>query len=1186
MELKQIVIKGFKSFADKTIINFTDGITAIVGPNGSGKSNIIEAIRWVMGETSAKSLRGDRMADIIFSGTDQRKAVNIAEVTIVLDNADHFIDNNTEEVTLTRKLHRDGRSDYFINKQTVRLKDITDIFTDSGLGKESFSIVSQGQVESVFNSKTKDRRGIFEEAAGVLKFKERKKDAENELEKTKGNLNRIKDILYELEGQRDDLENESNKAKKYLDIKANLEKADIFVTTTDILHDNEAFASGKAEESSLQSANQKTKRQEEEIDRKLNQLKAEELSKRDQSEIVHNELLNVVQNIERAESDLKLSNEKSKQSEQEKARIQEEIKSFESKSISLNKKIATLEEKIKTEQKEYESIRSKQKKADKELSKLSGSKEDLLASIRSKYMNAIQNRTQLNNQQTYLDKENSKAKAQLERYEANRSDIKNSITTSKNELQEDTTALLKTEKVLNILLCDYKKKAESFEEMKEKKQALSKKYESINRHYHKSKQKYDTLLSMQNNYSSFYQGVQKVMQNQANLEGIVGTVAELIRVPEEYQTALDLALGGNSQHIIVEDDKSGRKAISFLKKNRAGRATFLPLTTIEPRYVRSDIQQQLFRMNGFVAIASELISYDKKIKAVIQNLLGNIIIAENLKSANAISRQINRRHRIVTLEGDVINVGGSMTGGSRRKSQSAHIFSQQNELEDLKISLPKLEKQLKASQEKFESLDNELNQSSVEIEQLRLKGEEKRNEEQQLKNMINSKELTLQENKKRLKATDFEYNEVKDTLEENALTLKENKQTHLQIEKELKNIQNEMDNTEEVFTNQEKVREEINETLKEIQEELSNKKVSILSLTREKDLYNEQLEEVKQSLTHVNGVLSNNEHEKPKEPIETIEARKEKLEQVKEKLLEEQNSLKNDLAEINETLNQFESSQKGLRIKRESIQNDLSKTSVKVSQLETSLSQALNYLNEEYAVSFEESKENLADDLDYLAEKENVKALKQNIKTMGSVNVQAIEDFKLLDERYNFMSSQRDDLLKARDDLFDTMEQMDTEVATRFEETFNKVQKAFSQVFPKMFGGGRAELILTDPDNMLETGIEIKAQPPGKNLQQLSLLSGGERALTAISLLFAIIHTRPMPFVILDEVEAALDDANVLRFGNYLNSFDNDTQFIVITHRKGTMESANTLYGVVMQEKGVSNIVSVRLSDVDDILEE
>lgn len=1186
MKLKQIVIKGFKSFADKTTINFTDGITAIVGPNGSGKSNIIEAIRWVMGETSAKSLRGDRMADIIFSGTDQRKAVNIAEVTIVLDNADHFIDNDGEEVSLTRKLHRDGRSDYFINKQTVRLKDITDIFTDSGLGKESFSIVSQGQVESIFNSKAKDRRGIFEEAAGVLKFKERKKDAENELEKTKDNLNRIKDILYELEGQRDDLENESNKAKKYLDIKANLEKADIFVTTTDILHDNEALASEKAQESSKQSANQTTKRQEEEIDHKLEQLKIEELSKRDQSEIVHNELLNVVQSIERAESDLKLFNEKNKQSEQEKARIQEEIKIFESKKIALNKKIATLKNKIKTEQKEYESIQNKQKEANNELSKLSGSKEDLLKSIRSKYMDAIQSRTQLNNQQTYLDKENIKAKAQLDRYEANRSDIKDSITDSKNELQEDTTALQNTEKELNTLLFDYKKKAESFEEMRQKRLALSEKYESVNRHYQQSKQKYDTLFSMQNNYTGFYQGVQKVMQNQTNLEGIVGTVAELIRVPDEYQTALDLALGGNSQHIIVEDDKSGRNAIAFLKNSRAGRATFLPLTTIEPRYISSNIHQQLLRMNGFVAIASELISYDKKIETVIKNLLGNIIIAENLESANVISKQINRRHRIVTLEGDVINVGGSMTGGSRRKSQSAHIFSQQNELEDLKANLPKLEKKLKTSQEKLETLDNELNQSREKVDQLRLKGEEKRNEEQQLKNMINSKKMALQENEKRLKATDFEYNEVKQTLEENALTLKENNQTALQIKKELETIQNEMDNTEEVFANQEKMREEINETLKVIQEELSDKKGSISSLKREKDLYNEQLEEVEQSLIQANDVLSNSEQEKPIESIETIKARKEKLVQTKEKLLKEQNILKNNLADIKETLNQLESSQKELRIKRESIQSDLSKISVRVSQLETTLSQALNYLNEEYAVSFEESKENLVGDLDYRVEKENVKALKQKIKAMGSVNIQAIEDFKLLDERYSFMSKQRDDLLKARDDLFDTMEQMDTEVATRFEETFNKVQKAFSQVFPKMFGGGRAELILTDPDNMLETGIEIKAQPPGKNLQQLSLLSGGERALTAISLLFAIIHTRPMPFVILDEVEAALDDANVLRFGHYLNSFDNDTQFIVITHRKGTMESANTLYGVVMQEKGVSNIVSVRLSDVDDMLEE
>lgn len=1180
-------MQGFKSFADKTTIDLTDGMTAIVGPNGSGKSNIIEALRWVMGETSAKSLRGEKMADVIFAGTDQRKAVNIAEVTIVLDNSDHFIDSGTEEVSITRSLSRDGKSNYFINKQSARLKDITDIFTDSGLGKESFAIVSQGQVESVFNSKAKDRRGIFEEASGVLKFKERKHAAENDLNKTQENLNRIKDILYELEKQRTDLKSEKEKAELYTKLNKQLQQADVFVKTTDILTHNKALAEQTNKQKKLLDQLNDLKREEASVEKHIADLKLSKNNLQAESEQQHHELLGLVQAIERADADLKLYDEKNRQSVKEKRRIEEAVSRYLEKQANLKHKLLQLDKQIATEKANYQAKLAMQKDKAAELDGLSLSKEDMLENLRNDYIDTIQERTQLHNESSYLEKENKQLASRIEKYKQEVHSLHETFAKQENEMAAQKEEKTSLEKQLTSTLQTYRQLVNELNDKKNILNNLQVDYENYSRQYHSNKQKYDTLINMQKNYVGFYQGVQKIMQHARELQGIVGTVAELISVPEKYQTAIQLALSASSQHIIVENDAAGRAAIQYLKAHQAGRATFLPLTTMKARYVKPDIKAKLAGMNGFVAVADELVDYDAKIKVIIQNLLGHIIIADNLVHANAISQAIHRQYRVVTLEGDVVNVGGSLTGGSRHKSQSDHIFSQKNEVDRLEKVLPKLHDKYIKDQKHIEQLSQVTNDLHEKSESVRQMGEKYRQREQNLQEHIESEQTRMQELNKQIQASEFEYREAEQDFSDNTEILASNTKSISQLQLKLDDLQAEMDNLQGRFKEKESERNIVNKQLAKIQGELSEQNADLMSLKKEKAIYTTQLEELEQSLQEEKDSLQKKSKRKPAKSLSDLQTEKSTLQTKREKVENQQVHVEEKLQTHESALDKLELSIKDNRIAREDLQESLSDMNVSLSKLRTSLSQDLNYLNEMYAVSFEESKERLDQTLDYAIEKQKVKQLKTKIQSIGSVNVQAITDFKQLDQRYNFMKTQRNDLLEAQDDLFATMKQMDKEVANRFEKTFKQIQKAFAAVFPKMFGGGRAELILTEPDNMLETGVEIKAQPPGKNLQHLSLLSGGERALTAISLLFAIMHTRPIPFVILDEVEAALDDANVLRFSHYLKHFtDDDMQFIVITHRRGTMENADNLYGVVMQEKGISNIVSVRLADVDDMLDE
>ena len=1183
MQLKKIILKGFKSFPEKTELTFNHGVTGIVGPNGSGKSNIIEAIRWVMGEQSAKRLRGDRMNDVIFSGTHERKPLNIAEVELILDNADGYLDIEFEEVSVLRRISRTGDSTYMINQQECRLRDISDLFMDSGLGRESFSIISQGQVEAVFNSKPEDRRGIFEEAAGVYKYKVRKQDAERKLDQTQENLDRVQDILYELEAQLEPLKKQSDIAQSYLNQKEQLTDLDVSVTVVKIKELVETIKQDKMKHQALGEKLEGVLNKIEEFERKQSKQKATLQEFEDLRDQLNQNLVEIVRKRERTEAALNLFDEKARHKEVFIHEKEVAIERLTKQNSNLEEELAEVMEWFNKETNELNRLMSELKELEEKREYLEGDKAEQMEEIRGSYIESLQKQTSLRNEKKYLEQELSRNKRDEEKTQAHISTLREEVSTQKEKLAEKEEEYQAVSGQLLSLLNAFNEIESIRIEKKEENQRKNQRTQQTRHELERAKAKQSSLFDMQENYAGYYAGVRAIMQEKNRLEGIIGTVAELIEIPKDYLQAIDTVLGTRGQFVVVEDEKAGRSAINYLKQYKKGRATFLPITTIQSRYIPDSMLERIASLPGYIGVASELVKNKRDVQNIIDNLLGQTIVAETLESANKIARATQFRNRVVSLEGDVINAGGSMTGGGGRQNTTSPIFTQKVELDTLTKFIDQNEKVVLEMQAQQEELEEELQKLETQATTVRIQGEEMRLKEQQLKNEVEHLDTEVNRLERQLKATSFEESEQKSLLET--------------YSKQLGTLETDLKEITERLEESNRRMELLSSEQENIDEEKEKIASAILEISEKRNDVREKLAEIRSNRQYLESQVKQNQTQitELKADIESFGTEmevdsKEELESNLEKLIVEQSSIEKKQIEVKERL-QVENKETSvlseqlqkLNGRQQYLAEERSKLAVELSRNDVRMDHSLNYLVDEYKIGFEEAKLLETPDISLEEAQKKVRLLKKGIEELGPVNLNSVAEYEHVNERYTFLSKQQNDLIDAKVQLYHTMDEMDAIVEKQFEETFIRIQEEFAKVFPKMFGGGYAELVLNQPDNLLETGIEIIAQPPGKRLTRLSLLSGGERALTAISLLFAIIQVNPVPFCILDEAEAALDDANVIRFGRYLEEFEGDTQFIVITHRKGTMEHANQLYGVTMQEKGISKIVSVSLNEAQAI---
>lgn len=1184
MYLKRIEIAGFKSFADRTKIEFEQGVTAVIGPNGSGKSNITEAIRWVLGEQSAKSLRGGKMPDIIFAGSDSRKQLNIAEVTVVLDNTDNYLPLGFSEVSVTRRYRRTGESDFFINKKACRLKDIQDLFMDSGLGKESFSIISQGKVEAIFASKPEDRRGIFEEAAGVLKYKQRKRKAEQKLFETEDNLSRVQDIIYELEDQLTPLAAQSEAAKEFLALKKELTVTDVSLTVAKIKQTRDSWQSAKTDFDELSKTVEEKGRFIQETEMQLGVLREKRGSLDEQLETGQQQLLHLSEALKQAEGQKELLSERSKNTQKTSAEYQTTLTDQRKKRDEAQLNLKDVQTQQADKQAEKIALEEKIQQLTAESEKYKKSPKELLEDLRGTYVELMQEAANVSNELKYLERqytqETAKNQQSMTRFEALREQLE--------DLTAQQTAAKTKSQSLEVQLTeeqeDYRRLAaekNAAQQQLQKEQQLM--YDLMNQ-VQQARARQKSLQDIQENYSGFYQGVRSVLQHKDQLSGIVGAVAELIQVPKEYTLAIETALGAAAQHIIVENEKDARQGITFLKKQRSGRGTFLPLTTIKPRSLGAHQYQAIKDEEGFLGIASELVAFQENVAPVMQNLLGAIVIAKDLNSANQLARLLRYQVRVVSLDGDVMNAGGSMTGGAMKQGNRGNLFNQGHELAEWTKRYEEINQALQAKEKFVRELQTKVAEQTETLETLRTQGEQTRlayQEAQSGEERVSTELTRLQKEQtlfsyeaKELESFLKDYQTQKDTLEFQQVELKTQQE---KINQEIQQLNEESDQLEEK-------RASISAELSRLQADYAVLDERLLYLERQALSFEEQINELTRQITSLeNQILAlssdSSDHE---ESEESLNQRLTELATAREHLQEQLNVWKETRQSLQKQVDQSDSALTEANREQKQLLARQSQADVQKNRYELKLDNALTYLQEEYSLTFEGAEAQADPDIDQQSAQNEVSRLKQAIEKLGPVNLNAIEQYQQVEERYDFLTTQRDDLLSAKDQLFETMDEMDDEVKTRFYTTFEAIREKFNVVFPNMFGGGRAELVLTNPDDLLNTGIEIEAQPPGKKLQSLSLLSGGERALTAIALLFSIIQVRPVPFCVLDEVEAALDEANVSRFGRYLSAFQDDTQFIVVTHRKGTMEAADVLYGVTMQESGVSKIISVRLEEVKE----
>ncbi|HET1741469.1 TPA: chromosome segregation protein SMC [Streptococcus pneumoniae] len=1177
MYLKEIEIQGFKSFADKTKVVFDQGVTAVVGPNGSGKSNITESLRWALGESSVKSLRGGKMPDVIFAGTESRKPLNYASVVVTLDNHDGFIKDAGQEIRVERHIYRSGDSEYKIDGKKVRLRDIHDLFLDTGLGRDSFSIISQGKVEEIFNSKPEERRAIFEEAAGVLKYKTRRKETESKLQQTQDNLDRLEDIIYELDNQIKPLEKQAENARKFLDLEGQRKaiyldvlvaqikenKAELESTEEELAQVQELLMSYYQKREKLEEENQTLKKQRQDLQAEM---------AKDQGSLM--DLTSLISDLERKLALSKLESEQVALNQQE---AQARLAALEDKRNSLSKEKSDKESSLALLEGNLVQNNQKLNRLEAELLAFSDDPDQMIELLRERFVALLQEEADVSNQLTRIENElensrqlSQKQADQLEKLKEQLAIAKEKASQQKDELE---TAKVQVQK----LLADYQAIAKEQEEQKTSYQAqqsqLFDRLDSL-----KNKQaRAQSLENILRNHSNFYAGVKSVLQEKDRLGGIIGAVSEHLTFDVYYQTALEIALGASSQHIIVEDEESATKAIDFLKRNRAGRATFLPLTTIKDRTISSQNQDAIAVSPGFLGMADELVTFDTRLEAIFKNLLATTAIFDTVEHARAAARQVRYQVRMVTLDGTELRTGGSYAGGANRQNNSIFI---KPELEQLQKEIAADEASLSSEEAALKTLQDEMARLIESLEAIKSQGEQARIQEQglflayqQTSQQVEELETLwkLQEEEiDRLSEGDWQAD--KEKCQERLATIASDKQN---LEAEIEEIKSNKNAIQERYQNLQEELAQARLLKTELQGQKRYEVADIERLGKELDNLNIEQEEIQRMLQEKVDNLEKVDTELLSQQAEESKTQKTNLQQGLIRKQFELDDIEGQLDDIASHLDQA-------RQQNEEWIRKQTRAEAKKEKVSERLRHLQNQLTDQYQISYTEALEK-AHELENLnlAEQE-VQDLEKAIRSLGPVNLEAIDQYEEVHNRLDFLNSQRDDILSAKNLLLETITEMNDEVKERFKSTFEAIRESFKVTFKQMFGGGQADLILTEGD-LLTAGVEISVQPPGKKIQSLNLMSGGEKALSALALLFSIIRVKTIPFVILDEVEAALDEANVKRFGDYLNRFDKDSQFIVVTHRKGTMAAADSIYGVTMQESGVSKIVSVKLKDLESI---
>ncbi|WP_029175331.1 chromosome segregation protein SMC [Streptococcus suis] len=1177
MYLKSIEMQGFKSFADKTKVVFDRGVTAVVGPNGSGKSNITESLRWALGESSAKSLRGGKMPDVIFAGTESRKALNYASVVVTLDNSTGFIANKQKEIKVERHIYRSGDSEYLIDGQKVRLRDIHDLFMDTGLGRDSFSIISQGRVEAIFNSKPEERRAIFEEAAGVLKYKTRKKETESKLAQAQGNLDRLDDIIYELDNQVKPLEKQAQTAKKFLELDGQRKELYLDVLVAQLSLGKEKLSEKEAELESVKTELTSYYKQRSELEQENQNLKEKRHRLSEQLEREQAVLLDLTKLISDLERKIEVHKLESSQNESSRQEAQARLENLLTRREQLAEQIEQKQEMLTQLDSSLSSLKDDIAAVDKEISYFSEDPDQVLDHLREQYVALMQEEAEASNSLTKIQQDIANQISLSESKSEDLARLQTEKQTAQEVLDKSRKSLEEADHVLRQLLESYQTKKSELDQVQTAYQAEQGRLFDLLDQLKGKQARQSSLEAILKNHSNFYAGVKAVLQAAPSLGGIIGAVSEQLTFDTRYQTALEIALGGASQNVIVEDEATAKRAIAFLKEKRQGRATFLPLTTIKPRQL-SGLQVSLLESSeGFLGLASDLVTYQPNLDAIFQNLLGTIAIFDTIDHANQAARATKFQVRMVTMDGAEIRPGGAFAGGSNRNNSTTFI---KPELDALLGEIAELSSQLQEQESLVAAKKTSLDQTREALETIKAEGEEARLNQQSARIHQEQAENRLAQ----LSAQyDLQMSQVSPTIlteleeaaakeEVNVQALNEKK---LALDQQINQVRDNRDSIQESLQKLQTQKGQLTLEQAELTSQLRFEQTDLRRLQEEKAVADKEISLLEDMIDQKLEALEDTSIEILEEQLQAASDKQNQTNQILIRLKFELEDIDGQFEDLEERLQQARTKNDDLIRKQAKLEADCEQAGDKLRTL-------LGNLTEHFKLSFEAAQSQAKEVENLAVAEQSLKDLERAIRALGPVNLDAIEQYDEVNNRLTFLNEQRTDILSARDLLLDTIHEMDDEVKERFKVTFEAIRESFKQTFKQMFGGGSADLILTEGD-LLTAGVEISVQPPGKKIQSLNLMSGGEKALSALALLFSIIRVKTIPFVILDEVEAALDEANVKRFGDYLNRFDKESQFIVVTHRKGTMAAADAMYGVTMQESGVSKIVSVKLKDVEKL---
>ena len=1184
MFLKKLELQGFKSFPDYTVIKFEKGLTAVVGPNGSGKSNITDAVRWVLGEQSVKSLRGGKMEDVIFGGTSARKPMNYSEVTITFDNSDKYLDYDFPEIQVTRRLYRSGESEYSINKVNCRLKDITTLFLDTGLGKDGYSIVGQGRVDDILSPKSEDRRRVIEEASGIVKYKVRKDEAERKLNSTEQNLLRINDVLNELNERKGPLEEQAGKARDYHKAYEELKELEISLLVHKITEAEEQIGGSAAVKEQLEkeiaerqdaflSLRQENKAEMDESENLENEIEDNRQFLSDLTEKEHDLITEQKVSAERknqAEAKIKESEAANADAEKQKQEFADQIKEY-------NEKADRLLVEANEAKSKAEAVSEEQKELYKTFEESELSRKNLSSAVDKKTSELFDVRRKVSEGKTRIEG----MEARITELSEQRLNAAGNLEALEGELEAKDRNRLDMKQKKGEVLSDIDKRNKKLEELRGKQVELNQFFDEHNRKLSADEARLKTLKDLERRKEGYQESVRRLVQEAENdgsvKRRIVGILGDLITTDTKYQTAIEIALGNGIHNVVTKTEEDASRLIGFLKDNKLGRVTFLPIENIKPRDLEQSLQDKAMGEDGYIGMASELVKCDKELEDIVSNLLGRIIVSDTLDSARRIASRINHNAKVISLSGDSVNPGGSLTGGSVKKS-GVGILGRAKEIDTLTKSIASLEEKLANSEESRQEVDDGIGTLKRELEML---GEQLKFytlEEVKAENEYANTEEKL----KTAKEDSASFDENISTISKDKIRLEEDIDELVRIESE---IEDELADFKDSIEESDAKTKEFNDKLNALRE----KESEFVSLTDRK-------------IAERNGVLNLADHIKGqiKQTDTAIENKKAEMEETRNLIAQidkEIDSFDKEIEKVHAEEKIYEDKIAQLSARRDEVNVKLASFSDRLSDATNAINELQNKLNnlvakydryfteididknklwEDYEVTYDNVRESAKPVEKPGEQAKQITSLKNKIKQIGPVNLGAIDEFKELSERLDFMNSQREDIENAKKDLEKLIAELIAEMETQFSEHFKIINENFKQVFVDLFGGGTAEIVL-DGDDVLNCNIEIKAMPPGKTLKTLSLLSGGEKCLTAIALLFAILELKPSPFVILDEVEAALDDANIVRFTDFLKRYSKKTQFMVVTHRKGTMEACDQIYGVTMAERGISKILSMEL---------